>query len=127
MKTVTAAILRDDRGRILIARRAPGQSNAGMWEFPGGKLEPAETPEAGLARELHEEFGVETAVGAFYAESIYRYAHGCIRLIAYDARITRGEPRPVVHDQLAWVSAAQMHDYTFSPADIPFVDKLQGN
>ena len=124
MKTVTAAIISDGKGTILIAQRAPGDKNAGLWEFPGGKLESGESPEAGLARELMEEFGVGSTIGGFFGESIYHYDHGSIRLIAYRATVA-APPRPLVHAALAWVTPAQMGGYEFSPADIPFVQQLQ--
>ena len=96
MKTVTAALIADGQGRYMIAQRAPQDKNAGQWEFPGGKQETAETPEACLARELMEEFGVGSTIGGFFGESIYHYGHGSIRLIAYHATIS-GEPQTLVH------------------------------
>lgn len=124
MKTVTAAIIGDGGGRILIARRLPEDKNAGMWEFPGGKMEPGETPEICLARELMEEFGVASTIGEFFGESIYHYGHGSIRLIAYHATIAAA-PRPLAHAELLWVTPAEMAAYEFSPADIPFVQRLR--
>lgn len=126
MKTVTAAIIGDGNGRMLIAQRPPDDKNAGLWEFPGGKQEPGETPEICLARELMEEFGVGSTIGSFFAESIYHYGHGSIRLIAYHATIA-APPTPLAHAALAWVTPAEMAAYEFSPADIPFVKQLQSD
>jgi len=71
MVTVTAALIARD-GRLLVARRAAGRSQGGLWEFPGGKLEPGEAPEDCLRRELREELGIESTVGAFFDESVHR-------------------------------------------------------
>ena len=123
MKTVTAAILRHD-DRILLARRSDG-SQAGRWEFPGGKVEPGETDEACLARELREELGIDTEIGALFAESIYTYEAGRIRLRAYEVRWLSGALRAVVHDRLEWVPAGELLRYDMLPADVPIAEKLQ--
>ena len=82
LQTVTGAILFRG-GKLLIARRPTADNLANKWEFPGGKVEAGETPEACLARELDEELGIEVRVGAFLGESVYHYEHGAIRLLAY--------------------------------------------
>ena len=79
MRQVSGACLEKD-GKILIARRKTGDNLAGKWEFPGGKLEPGETPEACLKRELKEEFGVETRIGEFICASKFEYKHLPIEL-----------------------------------------------
>ncbi len=122
---VTAAILIHD-GRILIARRPTGDRLAGLWEFPGGKLENNETPGEGLKRELYEEFGIRTRIGAFFAQTEYRYDHLAVRLLVYRAELEEGELKPVAHDAIRWVTPQQMHHYRFAPADRPIVARLQG-
>ena len=123
MRQVTAAFLEKD-GKILIARRKPGAALAGKWEFPGGKLEPGETPEQCLKRELMEEFGVETRIGAFICASKFDYKHLLIELLVYRAYHLAGEFKLNDQDQLAWVTLAELKNYDFSSADIPVVAYL---
>lgn len=85
MKEVTAAIIINNR-KVLIAQRAEDQKLAGKWEFPGGKVEAGETPEECLKREIKEELGIKIEVDKFFAESIYQYNTGTIKLLAYKAR-----------------------------------------
>lgn len=123
--TVTAAMLIHD-GKILIAKRKASDKLAGLWEFPGGKLEDGETPEVCLKRELKEEFGIKTAIGHFVAESIYHYDHIAIRLIAYKARLLGGCFNPTDHDDYRWLAISELDRYDFAPADVPFVEMLKG-
>lgn len=124
MQTVTAAILAK-QDKILIARRPASSHLANKWEFPGGKVEGEETPEACLARELKEELDIEAAIGAFLGESVYHYRHGSIRLLAYRAYWDGGEIDARDHDEIRWVSLAELDCYEFSPADVPFVQSLK--
>lgn len=123
MTTVLAAMI-ERHGRLLVARRAPGRRQGGLWEFPGGKLESGETPEACLRRELREELGIEATVGAFFAESLFRYDHGTIRLLAYRATWDSGELRLVDHSAVRWLAPSEMVPDDFAPADIPFIDRM---
>ena len=124
MKVVTAAILKKD-GKILIARRRAGDRQANKWEFPGGTVEPHETPQACLKREMQEEFGISVAVGRCLGESIYQYDHGAIRLMAYHTTWESGKIRLEDHAAYRWVSPEHLREFDFAPADIPFVEKLQ--
>ncbi len=123
IKDVTAAVICRN-GKILIARRAPGENMAGGWEFPGGKLEESETPEECLRRELLEELGVVADVKDFFFESVYEYHQGAIRLLAYFTDIVEGKIRLSVHDDVQWVGAGELLDYDLLPADIPIAQKL---
>jgi 8-oxo-dGTP diphosphatase len=125
MIDVTAAIW-VEHGKVLIARRRAGVSQAGLWEFPGGKVRPGETPEQCLEREIREELGVEIAVGKFFGESIHAYEDKTIRLLAYRVSANNGEVTLNDHAELAWVAVADLGRYRFCPADIPLVNKLQG-
>jgi len=134
MKTilVTAAIIERD-GRVLIARRREGDHLAGKWEFPGGKVEPGETPEGCLARELEEEFGVRTRVGEFVVSSVHDYGDKKIELLAYRVEApapaareaSTGEWRLHAHDRIEWVTPEEMNGYDFAQADLPIVARLQ--
>lgn len=123
MKQVTAAVIEKD-GLLLIAQRRQGDTLAGKWEFPGGKIEPGETPEACLQRELMEEFGVETRIGAFICSSKFEYKHLPIELLVYRAEHVSGEFKLNDHARIAWVSRADLAGYDFSSADIPVVKLL---
>ncbi len=124
MIDVTAAILIEN-GRVLIARRRPGASQAGMWEFPGGKVRPGESPAQCLKREIQEELGIEIAVDEFFGESVYAYEDKTIRLLAYRVRAEGGEMSRNDHAELAWVAIADLGRYRFCPADVPFTEKLR--
>jgi 8-oxo-dGTP diphosphatase len=124
MIDVTAAIWIEN-GKVLIARRRPGVSQAGLWEFPGGKVRLGESPAQCLKREIREELGIEIAVGEFFGESIYAYEDKTIRLLAYRVQAAGGELSANDHAELAWVAMADLGRYRFCPADVPFTEKLQ--
>ncbi|SHN75630.1 8-oxo-dGTP diphosphatase MutT [Desulfitobacterium chlororespirans] len=124
MKDVTAAIIIKGE-EVLIARRAPGEKHAGSWEFPGGKVEAGETPEACLKRELAEEFGIEVKVQGFVKSSLYEYPQGSIRLLAYRVKILHGEIELRAHDRYEWVGVKQLPNYELLPADVPIADYLR--
>lgn len=124
--TVVAAALVDDEGRVLLQRRAPGRAMAGLWEFPGGKVEEGERPEAALARELAEELGIavdEAALApAAFASAALGDAH--MILLLYLCRSWRGEPRPLDAAALAWLKPGEMDAQAMPPADGPLVAAL---
>ncbi len=122
-KEVTAAVIERD-GRILLLRRAPGQKCEGLWEFPGGKTEAGETPEACLERELREELSISGHTREHIIDSPYSYPGGRINLRAYRFDWTAGELRLSVHDALAWCQPAELTSYALSPADIPIAQHL---
>jgi 8-oxo-dGTP diphosphatase len=121
--TVTAAVLEKD-GRILIARRKHGDRLADKWEFPGGKLEESETPEACLRRELQEELGIDIVVGGFVGRNLHAYPHVEIDLLAYRATYLSGDFQLHDHEEIRWVHPSDLHGYDFSAADIPIVKLL---
>jgi len=125
--TVVAAALLDGDGRILLQQRAPGRALAGLWEFPGGKVESGELPEVALARELEEELGigVETAdvIPACFASAQVTGRH--MILLLYLCRRWRGEPAPLDASALAWLRPGEMRSDRMPPADIPLIGLLE--
>lgn len=123
IEVVGAIIRRGDR--VLIAQRPPGKHEALLWEFPGGKVEPGEAPEACLAREIREELAAEISVGARFGDVLHDYGGRRIHLTCYWATLVSGEPQAIECHALAWVSAAELDDYVFAPADVPLVARLR--
>lgn len=118
---VTAAII-VKAGRLFAARRKPGSHMAGFWEFPGGKLEPGETPEECLTRELAEEFGITVKVGTFFGESCYDYGTKVVRLLAYRVVHVAGDFELIAHDALHWLAINELDEVTWAPADVALVE-----
>lgn len=123
---VAAAALIDDRGRVLLAERPEGKSMAGLWEFPGGKVEAGEVPEAALARELYEELGIAVQPGDFAAHSVASHAYDGFHLLMplYVCRTWQGTPQPREGQRLQWLTPAQMDAAQMPPADAPLVRAL---
>jgi 8-oxo-dGTP diphosphatase len=123
---VVAAALADERGRFLLQQRAPGRAMAGLWEFPGGKVEEGELPETALVRELREELGIEVAADklapACFASAPVGERH--MILLLYLCRRWRGEPRPLDASALLWAGPEEMRALAMPPADTPLVDLL---
>lgn len=124
MKKVTAALLKKG-DKILIAKRKSSDRLANKWEFPGGKVEKGETYEACLKREMKEEFAVDIEIKGFFDRTIHTYETGTIELIAYWTETQNFDLVPAAHDEYQWVSIAELDQYDFAPADIPFVERLK--
>ena len=124
---VSAVALIDADGRVLLAQRPEGKSMAGLWEFPGGKVEAGETPEAALIRELHEELGINTWKSCLapltFASHPYEKFHLLMPLFA--CRRWEGVPTPREGQTLAWVRPDRLRDYAMPPADIPLIPILR--
>ena len=129
MKTVlvSAVALIDPEGRVLLAQRPAGKSMAGLWEFPGGKVEPGETPEVALIRELHEELGIDTWESCLapltFASHSYDDFHLLMPLFA--CRKWEGIPHAREGQVLKWVRPRDLRDYPMPPADIPLIPILR--
>ena len=124
---VSAVALIDVDGRVLLAQRPEGKSMAGLWEFPGGKVEANETPEAALIRELHEELGIETWNSCLapltFASHSYDDFHLLMPLFA--CRKWEGTPQPKEGQTLKWARPNELRDYPMPPADIPLIPILR--
>ncbi|MDD4699079.1 MAG: 8-oxo-dGTP diphosphatase MutT [Oscillospiraceae bacterium] len=123
MTHVAAALIRNE-GKILICQRGAGGSTAFLWEFPGGKLEPSETLEECLVRECKEELEIEIKVGKVFAEKEYEYPDRRIAFTFFEAELTGGEIKANVHKDVEWITAAELMDYEFCPADVEIIEKL---
>jgi len=123
VKIVAAAIIEKD-GKVLIARRALHSNHAGMWEFPGGKVEEGETPQECLARELFEELNIRGNVGNHLCSSEYQYEHGSFKIEAFYVQ-WMGEITVLKdHDRVEWVKSRDLESYELLPADIPIARLL---
>ncbi len=124
---VAAVALIDADGRVLLARRPPGKSMAGLWEFPGGKVQDAETPEAALIREMIEELGItltESCLAPFTFAS-HRYPDFHLLMPLYLARRWTGTVTAREGQELAWVRPLRLADYDMPPADKPLIAMLR--
>jgi 8-oxo-dGTP diphosphatase len=124
---VAAAALIDADGRVLLAQRPLGKSMAGLWEFPGGKLEPGENAETALVRELAEELGIETTDSCLAPLTFasHRYETFHLMMLVYACRRWRGQVIAQEGQQLAWVRPVDMYQYPMPPADVPLIGMLQ--
>ncbi len=129
MKTVlvSAVALVDADGRVLLAQRPEGKMMAGLWEFPGGKVELGETPERALIRELQEELGVDTWQSCLAPLTFASHAYGDFHLLMplFICRKWQGIPQPREGQALKWVRATELRKYPMPPADIPLIPILQ--
>ena len=130
---VVACALVDVDGRILLAKRPKGKSMADLWEFPGGKVEADETPEAALIRELREELGVDTVESCLAPLSFVSHAYDQpaktepfhLLMMLYVCRRWHGRPQPLEGGALRWVRPERLRDYPMPPADKPLISALQ--
>ena len=133
MLLVSAVALIDRDGRVLMAQRPEGKPMAGLWEFPGGKIEPGETPETALIRELDEELGINTAASCLAPLSFASHSYSASKnraafhllMMLYVCRRWQGRPQPIEGGALKWVRPQQLRDYPMPEADIPLIAALQ--
>lgn len=112
--------------RLLITRRKPDQVLAGLWELPGGKLDPGESPAEAVVRELHEEVGIDVAPVARLKPVEHHYDHAHVRLIPFICEHIAGDPQPLHVDEVRWVTPDQLTQHTFPDASMPVLDELVG-
>jgi len=127
MVLVSAVALIDRDGRVLLARRPAGKSMAGLWEFPGGKIEDGETPEHALIRELQEELGIDTWASCLAPLTFASHAYEDFHLLmpVFACRKWQGTPQPKERQELKWVRPNALRDYPMPPADKPLVAILR--
>ena len=124
---VAACALVDADGRVLVAQRPPGRSMAGLWEFPGGKLLPGETPERCLIRELKEELGVDTATSCLAPLAFASHGYETFHLLMplYVCRVWQGEPAGLEGQALRWLRPRDLRELPMPPADRPLIPVLE--
>ena len=121
--SVAAAVI-IQRDQVLVTRRAPGQKMAGVWEFPGGKLESGENAATCIVRELAEELGVVAEAGEVLATNLHHYPGGAIELIGIQVRVASDDWKLTVHDEVRWVGAADLLSLDLAPADGPIAEAV---
>jgi len=124
MIKVTAAVMVNDE-MLLIAKRKPTGRLPNLWELPGGKVEPDETPEECLQREIKEEFDINVSVGEYLGSNTHTYDFGTIELMAYRTIWEDGDLILNDHEEIRWVFAHELDQFDFAPADTAFVEKLK--
>lgn len=124
INVVGAVILRD--GLVLCAQRGEASALGGMWEFPGGKIEAAETPREALEREIVEELHCQVDVGAEVTTTVHEYDFGIVRLTTFYCELVSGEPRLTEHADVVWLEPEELNSLQWAPADIPAVDLIKG-
>ena len=121
---VVAALVRDGE-RFFICRRPPEKARGGLWEFPGGKVEPGETKQQALVRECREELAVTLAVGDVYMDVTHAYPDLTVHLTLFEAVIAAGTPQLLEHTAVRWITPGEIADYAFCPADACILERLR--
>lgn len=124
MTEVVAALIWKD-GRFLICQRPAHKARGLLWEFAGGKVEPGETLEQALIRECREELAITVSVGDVFMEATHHYPDMIVHLTLFHASIISGTPQQLEHHALRWITAAEIPQYDFCPADRPILQQLQ--
>ena len=124
MITEVVAALIWDKDKFMICQRPAQKARGLLWEFVGGKVEPGETKEAALIRECQEELGVTLSVGDVFMEVVHEYPDITVRLTLFNAVIAEGEPQKLEHNDIRWITPAEIPQYDFCPADVEILDKI---
>ena len=124
-RQVAAAVIEKD-SKVLIAKRRKKDTLGGKWEFPGGKIEPGETPEECLKRELKEELDIEVEIGRFLLSTVFRYFLIPVELLVYKVKYISGDFKTNEHDEIRWVAPEKLKDYDLTGADRPIMKALLG-
>ncbi|GAA5127899.1 (deoxy)nucleoside triphosphate pyrophosphohydrolase [Luteolibacter yonseiensis] len=124
MLEVVCGVIEDSEGRFLACLRPAGKHLGGLWEFPGGKIDPGESPDAALVRELKEELAVDVEVGRALTPVVWNYGEITIRLQPFICRIVSGELRALEHEELRWCAPADFPRLPWADADIPILREI---
>ena len=124
MITEVVAALIWDKDQFMICQRPAHKARGLLWEFVGGKVEAGETKEAALIRECQEELGVTLSVGDVFMEVIHEYPDITVRLTLFNATIAEGVPQKLEHNDIRWITPAEIPQYDFCPADVEILDKI---
>lgn len=124
-EVVAALIWNGDR--FMICQRPAHKARGLLWEFVGGKVEPGETKQAALVRECREELGVTVSVGKPYMDVVHDYPDLLVHLTLFSAQIAEGTPRLLEHNDLRWITPAEIPEYDFCPADVEILDKIRAD
>ena len=125
MINVVAAVIKDEEGKILITQRNLKKAQGGLWEFPGGKIEPNETKENAIVREIKEELDIDIKVEGYLSEKVFNYPEKDINLIALECKKINGDIKLLEHEDYRWVENSELANFEFAPADIFIVEKLK--
>lgn len=125
IRVVGAVVLND--GLVLCAQRGPQGHLAGLWEFPGGKIEPGETPSAALEREIREELDCSVEVGSEITTTVHEYDFGVVTLTTFYCRLVAGTPTLTEHVALKWLRPDELDTITWAPADLPAVAEIRAD
>jgi len=124
---VAAAVLHDSEGRVLVSQRPAGKTLAGLWEFPGGKLEPGEAVEVALRRELFEELGIQVRSCRPLLQLQHEYPERHVELLVWTVERFDGEARGLEGQALRWASVQELRSLALLPADLPIIEYLTRN
>lgn len=125
MINVVAAIITNEEGKVLITQRNLQKSQGGLWEFPGGKIEPNETRENAIIREIKEELTIDIKVDGYFDEKVFNYPEKDINLIALKCSKVNGNIKLMEHEDYKWVASSELKKFEFAPADMFIVKKLK--
>lgn len=126
MTEVVAALIWD-RDSFMICQRPAHKARGLLWEFVGGKVEPGETREQALIRECREELGVELSVGSLFMELVHEYPDITVHLSLFNASISQGTPQKLEHNDIRWITPAEIPQYNFCPADEDILKKIRAD
>ena len=122
---VTAAVI-FEKGKVLITRRPEDKAHAGLWEFPGGKVDPGESPEEALCREIREELDAEIQITGIFEVAFYRYDWGPVLILAYSCQLLTNDLRDIGVAEHRWVHPRELTNFPILPAYRPIIDRLNG-
>ena len=122
-EVVAALIWKADK--FMICQRPAHKASGLLWEFVGGKVESGETKEQALVRECREELAVTVCVGEVFAEAVHEYPDITVHLTLFNATIAEGEPQKLEHNDIRWITPAEIPSYEFSPADSEILEKIK--